>query len=242
MTPASRVWAVVPAAGRGTRMGADVPKQYLPLAGRTVLEQTLRGLAEHPAVCGLVLAVSESDPCWPALAATLSLPVPLRTVLGGSERQLSVLNGLRSLRGEVGDGDWVLVHDAARPCLRHVDLDRLLSSVGDFPDGAILALPATDTMKRGDAAGQVVETVERAHLWRALTPQMFRIGDLIHALERAVASGFPVTDEASAMEFVGRRPGLVEGHPDNIKITHPADLDLAALFIQRHGQAAASVR
>jgi len=230
------LWAVVPAAGRGTRMRADIPKQYLPLAGGTVIGHTLTRLGTHPAVQGLIVVLDADDRLWGR--QSLSLPVPAHTVIGGAERYASVLNGLRALDGIAAPEDWVMVHDAARPCVRHDDLDRLLDELARHPVGGILALPVADTMKRSDADGNVLETVSRERLWRALTPQMFRLQALREAIEQAVGQGLPVTDEASAMELCGLRPHLVEGHPDNIKITHPADLELAELFIRRQEQLA----
>lgn len=235
-----RVWVLVAAAGRGSRMGAAIAKQYLPLAGSTVIENTLQRLASHPRVAGLMVVldadelVSESS-LWAALKLSQpgALPVPLHAVAGGAERYASVDNGLRALSEHIAADDWVMVHDAARPCLRHEDLDHLLDSLADHPVGGLLAAPVADTMKRSDAGGDVIETVNRESLWRALTPQMFRLGALRAALQDAQQRGLGVTDEASAMELAGFRPRLVEGHPDNIKITHPADLELAELFIRR---------
>lgn len=235
-----RVWALVAAAGRGRRMGTAIAKQYLPLAGSTVIEQTLQRLASHPRVAGLMVVLDAdeltmADSQWSALKLSRrgALPVPLHTVAGGAERYASVDNGLRALTELIAADDWVMVHDAARPCLRHQDIDRLLQGLSEHPVGGLLAAPVADTMKRSDANGEVVETVNRESLWRALTPQMFRLGALRAALQQAAERGLTVTDEASAMELAGSRPLLVEGHPDNIKITHPADLELAELFIRR---------
>jgi len=231
MSVSGAVWVLVPAAGRGTRMGATVPKQYLPLAGSTVIEQTLGRLASHPRIAGLMVVLDANDSFWPTLE--LALPVPLHTTTGGAERYASVDNGLAALAELTDPEDWVLVHDAARPCLRHHDIDRLLDTLSDHPVGGLLASPVADTMKRSDQQGEVIETVDRARLWRALTPQMFRLGMLRTALHNALQQQLPVTDEASAIELSGARPRLVEGHPDNIKITHPADLALAELFIHQ---------
>jgi 2-C-methyl-D-erythritol 4-phosphate cytidylyltransferase len=221
-------------------LGAAIAKQYLPLAGSTVIEHTLQRLASHPRVAGLMVVLDADelaapDSSWSALKLTEpgALPVPLHTVAGGAERYASVDNGLAALQALIGSEDWVLVHDAARPCLRQSDVDRLLDTLADHPVGGLLAAPVADTMKRSDANGEVIETVNREQLWRALTPQMFRLSPLRAALRDARQRGLPVTDEASAMELTGSRPRLVEGHPDNIKITHPADLELAELFIRR---------
>jgi len=224
-------WAVVPAAGAGRRVGAERPKQYLPLAGRSVIEHTLSRLATHPAVCGIVVALAAEDPYWPALR--LELPVPVETVRGGVERCHSVLAALDHLADRVAGGQWVLVHDAARPCLRGRDISALIEQVRDEPDGGLLGLPLTDTIKRADSTDHVVGSVDRSGLWRALTPQMFRLEPLRAALRGALDDSVLVTDEAAAMERTGARPRMVEGAPDNIKITHPQDLAVAERFLKR---------
>ncbi len=226
-----RFWAVVPAAGSGRRMGAELPKQYLPLHGRTVIEHTLERLASHPAIAGVVVVLAADDRHFESLG--LSLRVPLWRADGGAERCHSVRNALTLLTTRAGDDDWVLVHDAARPCLRHADLDHLLERLEAHPVGGLLGLPVADTMKRTDADGEVVETVSRERLWRALTPQMFRLGMLRAALDDALAAGELVTDDAAAMERLGHRPRMVEGHGDNLKITRPQDLALAELYLQQ---------
>ncbi len=226
---AARFWAAVPAAGIGRRMGAETPKQYLPLAGRTVIEQTLERLCGFPPFEAVAVAVRAGDPWWPRLRFPRGRPP--RVVAGGDERCHSVLACLRSLAEVAETDDWVLVHDAVRPCVRGADLQRLLEVAGAHPVGGILALPVRDTMKRTDDADEVLETVPREHLWHALTPQMFRLGALTEALETALDAGLLPTDEAQAMERTGARPRLVEGHADNIKITRPQDLLLAELYL-----------
>jgi len=226
---ASRYWAVVPAAGVGTRMQADRPKQYLSLAGRTVIEHSLDRLLNHSAIAGGVLALSVGDPYWPDLGYRHAKP--LWIAAGGSERSASVLSALQLLSTRADDGDWVLVHDAARPCLRATDMDRLIERCTAHPVGGLLAVPVRDTLKRADTCGQVVTTVDRGNLWHAQTPQMFRLGDLRHALRDALAAGITITDEAYALEWAGRAPLLVEGHADNLKITRPEDLALAAFHL-----------
>ena len=225
-------WALIPAAGVGSRMGADIPKQYLTLGGKTVLEHTLAAVAQQDAIAGIVLVTAADDERAHALAALPQSP-PLYFAPGGSERCHSVLNGLRELSRHGDDQDWVLVHDAARPCLRRTDLDKLITELQDDPVGGLLAVPVRDTMKRADATGRVAATEERAGLWHALTPQMFRLGALRSALEAVLAQGLAVTDEASAMERAGQKPRLVEGHGDNIKITRPEDLALAELYLRQ---------
>ncbi len=212
-------------------MGKPLPKQYLPLAGRAVIAHTLLRLAGHPAIAGIVVAVAADDPYWSAHRPETSVPV--YTAAGGEERCHSVLNALVLLAGHADEHDWVLVHDAARPCLRHADIDILLTTLASDPVGGLLGLPVSDTVKRCDRAGRVRETVSRDGLWRALTPQMFRLGVLRAALEAALAQGEVVTDEAAAIEAQGLHPRMVSGHPDNIKITHPQDLALAELYLRR---------
>jgi len=234
MTREPRYWAVVPAAGAGRRVGAEVPKQYLKLLGRSVLDHTLDRLVGHPGIAGVLVVLSPTDRWWPA-SAFFGHP-RVTQVGGGAERCHSVLNALIALGGLAAVDDWVLVHDAARPCLRREDLDRLMERLRGHPVGGILGTPVRDTMKRASATDEVQETVSREGLWHAYTPQMFRLGPLRQALEQALDAGCLVTDDASAMELMGRRPLLVEGHPDNIKITRPADLGLAAFHLRQQGR------
>ena len=221
----SGLTAIVPAAGIGSRMGADCPKQYLTLAGKTILEHTLGCLLSHPAIARVIVALAPHDEWFEQLAVAAD-PRILR-VEGGIERAYSVLNALH-----VAEGKWVLVHDAARPCLCHGDLDKLIATAMAC-DGAILGSRVRDTMKRTDGAGNIVATVEREQLWHALTPQMFPAGTLKRALEEGLALGALITDEASAMERAGFTVKMVEGRADNIKVTRPEDLSLAELFLQQ---------
>lgn len=224
-------WVVVPAAGRGTRVGGETPKQYLNLLGRPLIRHTLDRVAAHPRVTGLMIALAAEDTRWPGFRELKGKPV--RTCVGGSARADSVLAGLRALPEEVREKDWVLVHDAARPCLRRDDLDRLFDQGSAHEVGAILAAPVRDTLKFADAQGAIAGTQPRERLWRALTPQMFRRAALERALEAALAAGDSVTDEAMAMERLGLKPMLVEGADDNIKVTTPADLALAEFLLAR---------
>ncbi|WP_342243146.1 2-C-methyl-D-erythritol 4-phosphate cytidylyltransferase [Pseudomonas sp. OTU5201] len=217
-------WAVIPAAGVGARMRADRPKQYLELAGRTIIEHSLDCFLDHPQLKGLVISLSADDPYWPALSCASDERI-IRAD-GGKERADSVLSALLRLaeRGARAN-DWVLVHDAARPNLSRFDLDLLLAELADDPVGGLLAVPARDTLKRASADGRVAETVDRSLIWQAYTPQMFRFGALHRALADALVAGVAITDEASAMEWAGNAPRLVEGRADNLKITRPEDLD-----------------
>ena len=220
---------VIPAAGVGARMGMSMPKQNLPLLGKTVIEHTLDRLSSHPRIAGVVVVIAPGDTHWQFISPRIA-PIIAE---GGVERYHSVLNGLHKLAGIAQPHDWVLVHDAARPCIRHVDIDTLIDNLTDHAAGGLLGVPVSDTVKRTDNAGNVVDTVNRHGLWRAMTPQMFRFEVLTHALHYAVTQHLPVTDEAAAMELCGFAPLMVEGHADNIKITHPQDLVLAELYIRQ---------
>ncbi len=219
------------------RMQADLSKQYLPLLDRPVIAHTLECLCRYPAMRGVMAGIAANDPHWPALVAVGSAHWPkfLGVSAAGDTRADTVLNGLKALVRHAAPQDWVLVHDAVRPCLRHADIDRLIEAVGNGV-GGLLALPVSDTVKRADNHGRVLETVARTGLWRAQTPQMFRFDALIAALERALAAGLEITDEASAIEMNGGHPRVVEGRADNIKITLPGDLALAELFMKRQQQ------
>ncbi len=221
-------WAVIPAAGVGARVGGATPKQYRQLQGRTILEHTLALFCDHPGIAGVMVAIAEGDAFWPKLA--ISSHQRVMTATGGRERYHSVLNCLGALNGIAAPDDWVLVHDAARPCVRRSDVDALIEAAGAHPVGGILALPVRDTMKRGEGL-EIRETVNREGLWHALTPQMFRLQDLHQALADAVEAGVALTDEAQAMERSGARPLLIPGHADNIKITDPDDLIIAELLL-----------
>ena len=234
-----RYWAVIPAAGVGKRMGANIPKQYLPLAGKTVLEQTLSIFIHHPAIDGIVIAVTDGDPYWQEMSEHINQLVhqsnkySIIVAPGGQERCYSVLNALSELIPHASENDWVLVHDAARPCLTAADIYHLIEQLSDTSEGGLLGLPMADTVKRCDNNQVVLETVDRSELWRALTPQMFPLLRLKDALEQAINSDAMVTDEASAIELQGGKPIMVEGQPGNIKITHPGDLQLAELFFSQ---------
>ena len=223
------LWALVPAAGSGRRFGGDIPKQYLVAAGKPLIEHALDALLAHPGIEGVVVALADGDPRWPGWTSLHGKPVIACT--GGDERADSVLAALHALPPGVREEELLLVHDAARPNLRGADIDGLLDAAGACADGAILAAPVRDTLKRSDVDGRVAATEPRALLWRALTPQAFRRDLLLRALQAAKADGVAVTDEAMAVERLGRRPRLVEGREDNLKVTTPADLALAEFLL-----------
>lgn len=218
-----QLFALLPAAGVGARMGADTPKQYLPIHGRPMLWHALQVFERHPRIERIHVVLSPQDGWWAGYDwSEFGKLNVLRC--GGATRAQSVLNGLLALQDELTADDWVLVHDAARPCLKAVLLDRLLDTLVDDPIGGILAVPLSDTLKRAGTDGRIAETVPRAGIWGAQTPQMFRHGLLLQALEGA---GPEVTDEASAVEAMGLTPRLVEGDRSNLKVTFPDDLEVA---------------
>ncbi len=227
------LWCVVPAAGKGLRVGGDLPKQFLPLNGRTVIQCTLDRLSLLPTEA-VIVAIAPTD----VLARTLAYRDAslLRFVDGGAERADSVLAGLEAIANQAAEDDWVLVHDVARPCVRIEDIELLLSTIAHHPVGGLLANRVRDTMKRG-VGDEVAETVPRDDLWHALTPQVFRYGVLRDALQAARDEGVAVTDEAQAIERRGEKPLLVEAARDNIKITWPEDLQLAEAFLKLQDEA-----
>jgi 2-C-methyl-D-erythritol 4-phosphate cytidylyltransferase len=281
-----RYWLVMPAAGVGRRFGNTKPKQYAPLQGRTVIEWALAPFLADPSCAGVSVSLAADDPYWGEVADRLAkLPGRVPELIfagGGVERSHSVRKGLAALGTRAAPDDWVLVHDAARPCLSPDDLQHLLDRLHSHPVGGLLATPAADTLKRAStepltsadsrssstprssaerrrrtyirsepaseigpaephaspapsssasADPEVAQTVDRAGLWRALTPQMFRYELLCDALDRAIANGRLPTDEAQALEWVGERPVLVQGSAANIKITSADDLVLAAALL-----------
>lgn len=235
-----RFWALVPASGIGSRMQADRPKQYLPLGSKTILETTLERLLSHELIEGLVLVLAAHDDYWPTLEFHSSKPLLIAP--GGAERANSVLSGLECLQQHSLSQGWpleqvqVLIHDAVRPCIRHEDLSRLMQLGQSHVGGALLAQPVTDTLKQANAEQQSQTTVPRAGLWRAQTPQMFGLQSIQQALHHALEQGHNLTDDASAMELQGAAPLLVEGSPDNLKITFASDLALAYSLLQAQGE------
>ena len=233
-----RIWAIIPAAGSGKRMLADMPKQYLKLLDRPVIEHTLKRLLEVDQVAGAVVALQHGDPWWNGIHLNTAKPVHITP--GGEERCHSVMNALNLLSCQPGydASTWqALVHDAVRPCVRAADIEKLIAAVDGSADGGLLGMPVRDTMKRLDTQATVDETVNRENLWHALTPQLFGCEALSNALQQAIDEDYLVTDESSAMEHAGYRPLLVHGSEDNIKITRPGDLELAEFYLRKLEQA-----
>jgi 2-C-methyl-D-erythritol 4-phosphate cytidylyltransferase len=231
----TKYWVIVPAAGSARRMGAAVPKQYLPLAGRTVIEWSLAPFLQWERISGVVVVLAEGDERWSQ--TQLAGHAKIITTTGGAERMDSVLAGLQTLEAHASARDWVLVHDAARPCLSAADLDRLVNELSNDEVGGLLAAPVVDTLKRADDQQRVDQTVSREKLWRALTPQMFRFELLRRALPSAVNNRLAVTDEAQAVEALGLRPKLIAGDADNIKVTLPEDLPRAERILRARSAA-----
>lgn len=223
------VHALLPAAGRGQRFGDALLKQYAPIAGKPVLAHAIEAVSVGPPVTGVTVVLAQDDREFERLIAPHFPDV--RTVIGGASRAHSVLYGLRSIRETDPDAGWVMVHDAARPCLPRDCVRRLLRQGLASADGALLAMPVRDTLKQEGAHGCVERTVERAHLWAAQTPQLFPLARLHSALEAGCGSGHPPTDEAAAMEARGARPLLVRGSSRNLKITYPDDILLVESWL-----------
>jgi len=230
MSVRARRWAVVVAAGRGERFGGSTPKQYTPLLGRPALSWSLGTLLSAGAVDAVMVALAPGDRRWKRLAESRNPRV--RTCVGGDRREASVANALAALKPAASDVDWVIVHYAARPCLRQGDLAMLIAAVRNDPVGGLLAVPVADTLKADDGRGRSLRTADRSGLWRALTPQMFRYGLLRRALSMCMERERVVTDEASAIEAMGLKPRLVQDHADNIKLTTPADHGLAEAILR----------
>jgi 2-C-methyl-D-erythritol 4-phosphate cytidylyltransferase len=223
-----RYWLVMPAAGAGRRFGERIPKQYAALRGRTVIEWALAPFLQDGRCAGAVVVIARDDRWWPRVAERIS---PVVVAPGGAERSESVRSGLQALNRKTQPSDWVLVHDAARPCLTEADRDRLLAELDQHPVGGLLAQPAADTLKRVGSDRSIEETVDRSNLWRAGTPQMFRYARLREALDTALAGKRYPSDEAQAIEWLGDRAQIVEGSPGNIKVTSPEDLALAEALL-----------
>jgi 2-C-methyl-D-erythritol 4-phosphate cytidylyltransferase len=224
-------WLIVPAAGVGKRMGAEYPKQYLKLGQKTILEHSLEQLLRLPELSGIYVALGKQDEYWSDLAVSRNPLV--RRYEGGAERADSVLNGLLQLPAQ--DTDWVLVHDAARPCITIESIQGLISRLKNHPVGGILGVPVSDTLKHVNG-GIILETRDRNDLWQAQTPQMFRVGLLRECLQKVLQQNLPVTDEASAVEACGFQPLMVPGRGDNIKITRPEDLIMGKFILEQQAR------
>jgi 2-C-methyl-D-erythritol 4-phosphate cytidylyltransferase len=228
-----RYFVVIPAAGSGRRFSSSMPKQYAPLGAATVIEYALAPFEKDPDCAGVVVAIAADDPWWPEIAARRSRLI--EGVVGGEQRAHSVRNALRALASRARDDDWIMVHDAARPCFSTADLKLLKRELASHPVGGLLAVPLADTLKRAleprAHVTHVDATVDRDGLWRAATPQVFRCGVLLRALEAALDANRTPTDEAQAIEWSGQRPRLIAGRADNIKVTTADDLALAAAIL-----------
>ena len=230
ISPDLSISVIVPAAGVGSRMKADRPKQYLLLDGKTILEHTIEQLLAFPVIDKVIVAISDTDPYFDELA--ISKDKRVIRVSGGVERADSVLSGLVYLK-EYQLSEWVMVHDAARPCIRHNDIEKLITEVIPHHIGGILASPVRDTMKQSNQESTIETTIDRSVLWHALTPQLFTTELLYSALKTGLEKGLSITDESSAIELMGYQPKLVHGRADNLKVTQPEDLDLAEFYLQK---------
>ena len=228
------IWAVLPAAGIGRRMGSTIPKQYLSIDGNPLLLHALRRLSEVSEIKKIVVVIHPEDGHWADLHESIAEEFKNRiiAVTGGDERYQSVLNGIAALTDLAEKDDWVLVHDAVRPCVRTSDIENLIQEVSLHSIGGLLGYAVENTLKRIDKERSVIETVDRDSYWNAFTPQMFRFAQLKESIESVVASGEKVTDEAAAMELAGFKPIMVAGSKDNIKITHETDLVLASQILK----------
>ena len=224
-----RIWAVIPAAGVGLRYRSTIPKQYLPLCGIPVVLRSIDRLLEIDEIEELFVVLSPKDTFWQKL--NYSHP-KLKTILGGCERSQSVSHALTELSGKADKDDWVLVHDAVRPCVSQSDLQKLIETIRNEDVGVLLACPLADTVKEVDDTLSVRKTISREKLWSAMTPQIFKYGLLRKAYKEAVLAGLSVTDEASAIESLGLRPKIVQGEKTNIKITHFEDMALAESIVK----------
>ena len=238
-----RCWAIIPAAGVGQRMGVGSAKQYVSIADTTVIQASLSCFLHHPKISAITVALHKEDQVWSKL--NFSTEKPIYTVIGGETRAHSVQLALRRIMREAEDDDFVLVHDAARPCLQFSDLDKLIHSLFEDDVGGILAAPVSDTIKQAKTKSAktlqpnsdnlvIASTIDRSDLWRALTPQMFRVAMLDKALKYCFENGIQITDEASALEALGLNVKLVQGREDNIKVTHAEDIALAEAIIKQH--------
>ncbi len=225
------LWVIIPAAGSGQRFGESVAKQYIMLGDKTILEHSMSPFLRNNAVTHIMVALSEEDSTFKQLPVAKHSKV--QTVIGGQSRSESVFNALTALKHKANPQDWILVHDGARPCLHDEDLNALITTLMDEKVGGILAMPVADTLKFAQN-NMIEKTVSRAHLWHALTPQMFRYQVLLNALSDCLDNQIEITDEASAIEQAGYHPKMVKAQYPNPKLTHPSDRQLIALLLQQY--------
>ena len=225
----TKIWALIPAAGIGTRMKSELPKQYLEIDGKTILEHSLSKFLEHPSIDKVVVALHPKDNHWAKIK--IANHSKIITVEGGATRAESVLNGLKAIQQQHQQEDWVMVHDAARPCLDAGSIDALIQAGNESKHGAILAIPSVDTVKLANANQTIDKTLNREQIWLAQTPQYFPVQTLADAIETGLEQGLAITDEASAIEAQGMHPALVIGTRKNIKVTEPEDMMLASVWL-----------
>ena len=223
------IWALIPAAGIGSRMQAELPKQYLKIDGKTILEHSLSKFLQHSSIDKVVVALDPNDNHWAKL--NVAKHPKIITVEGGESRAESVLNGLQAIHQHDGGNDWVMVHDAARPCLDSASIDALIQGAKDSEHGAILAVPSVDTVKLANSSQRIDKTLNRERIWLAQTPQYFSVARLTKAIDSGLKQGLLITDEASAIEAQGQQPALVIGSRKNIKVTEPEDMMLASVWL-----------
>jgi 2-C-methyl-D-erythritol 4-phosphate cytidylyltransferase len=226
----TKYWLIIPAAGSGERFGADIPKQYLSLNGKPVIEHTVAKFLYHPLIAKIVIVIAANDYFWQQLSLNAYGGSRVLVTTGGSERVHSVYAGMQVLAEFAHPQDFVLVHDAVRPCIHQADVTKLIDAVGNHPVGGILASRVRDTLKQTNEHNEILTTVARENIWQALTPQMFRFKILMQALTQIISERGFVTDEAKAIEALGLVPLVVEGRRDNIKITFSEDLTLAEKY------------
>ena len=232
MSNNNRLWVVIPAAGIGKRMGVDIPKQYITVCDKAIIEHTVEKFTSRNDLQGILVALSNSDQHWSTLE--LSKNNKITTVTGGEERYKSVYNALCSLKNKAGDDDWILVHDAVRPCITTSEIDQFIADLDHLNGiGGILALPCFETMKKANTNHEIEETIDRKFIWHAQTPQMFRYKKLFMAIEKIMNENIFITDEAMAMELAGYKPMLIQGTHSNIKITDQNDLKYLESFLRQ---------
>ena len=232
MSNNNRLWVVIPAAGIGKRMGVDIPKQYITVCDKAIIEHTVEKFTSRNDLQGILVILSNSDQHWSTLE--LSKNNKITTVTGGEERYKSVYNALCSLKNKADDDDWILVHDAVRPCITTSEIDQFIADLDHLNGiGGILALPCFETMKKANTNHEIEETIDRKFIWHAQTPQMFRYKKLFLAIEKIMNENIFITDEAMAMELAGYKPILIQGTHSNIKITDQNDLKYLESFLRQ---------